>query len=61
MNLIPNLADIALSDADRTGHLPRLFEDLISRLQLDRSYAEQSDGAAGMGEFAGKIRVLPVR
>jgi hypothetical protein len=36
VNLIPRLTKIALSDADRTGHLPRLFEDLIARLRLDR-------------------------
>jgi len=36
VNLIPELANIALSDADRTGHLPQLFKDLIARLRLDR-------------------------
>jgi hypothetical protein len=34
VNLVPELTDIPLSDADRTGHLPKLFHDLISRLRL---------------------------
>jgi len=36
VNLIPELANIALTDADRTGHLPQLFKDLIARLRLDK-------------------------
>ena len=34
VNLVPELTDIPLSDADRTGHLPKLYQDLISRLRL---------------------------
>jgi hypothetical protein len=34
VNLVPELTDIRLSDADRTGHLPKLYHDLISRLRL---------------------------
>ncbi|MGA9806648.1 MAG: hypothetical protein WBQ56_03065, partial [Candidatus Sulfotelmatobacter sp.] len=34
VNLVPELTDIPLSDADRTGHLPKLYYDLISRLRL---------------------------
>jgi hypothetical protein len=34
VNLIPELTDIPLSDADRAGHLPKLYYDLISRLRL---------------------------
>jgi len=34
VNLIPELTDVPLSDADRTGHLPKLYCDLISRLRL---------------------------
>jgi|ERR1039457_214817 hypothetical protein len=34
VNLVPALTDIPLSDADRTGHLPKLYHDLISRLRL---------------------------
>ena len=36
VNLIPELANVALNDTDRTGHLPQLFRDLIARLRLDR-------------------------
>jgi hypothetical protein len=34
VNLVPELTDIKLSDADRTSHLPKLYYDLISRLRL---------------------------
>ena len=34
VNLVPGLTDISLSDADRTAHLPKLFDDLICRLRL---------------------------
>jgi hypothetical protein len=34
VNLVPELTDIPLSDADRTRHLPTLYFDLISRLRL---------------------------
>ena len=34
VNLVPALTKIPLSDADRTGHLPKLYRDLISRLRL---------------------------
>src|ERR1700722_15199398 len=34
VNLVPELTDIPLSDADRTAHLPKLYHDLISRLRL---------------------------
>ncbi|HXO31616.1 MAG TPA: hypothetical protein VN901_04685 [Candidatus Acidoferrales bacterium] len=34
VNLVPELTDIPLSDADRTSHLPKLYADLISRLRL---------------------------
>jgi hypothetical protein len=37
VNLIPDVTKVALSDADRTGYLPQLFRDLISRLRLDRA------------------------
>jgi hypothetical protein len=36
VNLISELADIPFSDADRSGHLPKLYSDLISRLRLLR-------------------------
>jgi hypothetical protein len=34
VNLVPELTAITLSDADRTGHLRKLYYDLISRLRL---------------------------
>jgi hypothetical protein len=34
VNLVPELTGIPLSDSDRTGHLPNLYMDLISRLRL---------------------------
>ncbi|HVR27331.1 MAG TPA: response regulator, partial [Candidatus Polarisedimenticolia bacterium] len=34
VNLVPELAQIQLSDKDRTRHLPALFRDLIFRLRL---------------------------
>jgi hypothetical protein len=37
VNLVPELTDIPLSDADRTSHLPKLYHDLISRLRLASS------------------------
>jgi hypothetical protein len=36
VNLVPELTDIPLSDADRTSHLPKLYFDLISRLRLSK-------------------------
>jgi hypothetical protein len=53
VNLIPNLTDIALSDADRTRHLPQLLKDLISRLRLDRDVEPPTSIAAGEH---GKVR-----
>ena len=34
VNLVPELTDTKLSDGDRTGHLPKLYHDLICRLRL---------------------------
>ena len=48
VNLIPELTDIPLSDADRTGHLPKLYYDLISRLRLTKD-AHQPVSAAAHG------------
>jgi hypothetical protein len=46
VNLAPDLANIALSDADRTGHLPELFKDLIARLRHDRDVTQPFSLAA---------------
>jgi hypothetical protein len=37
VNLVPELIDVPLSDADRTGHLPKLYFDLIFRLRLAKN------------------------
>jgi hypothetical protein len=36
VKLVPDLTIIPLSDPDRTGHLPKLFDDLLCRLRLPR-------------------------
>lgn len=51
MNLVPELTDIPLSDADRTGHLPKLFTDLISRLRIaEDAHPPISTAAAAHGQ-----------
>ena len=52
VNLVPELTHIALSDADRTGHLPQLFHDLICRLRLAKDVESPiSVAAATHGEM----------
>jgi len=52
VNLIPELTDIPLSDADRTGHLPKLYYDLISRLRLAKdAHPPVSAAAAAHGQL----------
>jgi len=46
VNLVPELTDIPLSDADRTGHLPNLYRDLISRLRLATNTESPTSAAA---------------
>jgi hypothetical protein len=46
VNLVPELTDVPLSDADRTGHLPKLYYDLISRLRLAKDGHPPVSGAA---------------
>jgi hypothetical protein len=46
VNLVPELTNIPLSDADRTGHLPKLYFDLISRLRLARDADSPVSAAA---------------
>jgi hypothetical protein len=51
VNLVPELTDIPLSDADRTSHLPRLYFDVISRLRLaENASSPVSVAAAAHGE-----------
>ncbi|HET6842213.1 MAG TPA: hypothetical protein VFK06_11100 [Candidatus Angelobacter sp.] len=35
VNMVPDVTRVPLSDDERTGHLPKLFHDLIRRLRLD--------------------------
>ena len=52
VNLIPELTDIPLNDADRTGHLPKLYYDLISRLRLAKDVQSPiSVAAAAHGQI----------
>jgi hypothetical protein len=52
VNLVPELTDIPLSDADRTGHLPKLYYDLISRLRLAKdAHRPVSVAAAKHGQI----------
>ncbi len=52
VNLIPELTDIPLSDADRTGHLPKLYYDLISRLRFAKdTHPPVSAAAAAHGHL----------
>jgi hypothetical protein len=53
VNLVPELTDTPLSDADRTRHLPRLFEDVICRLRLAKDSNRPTSVAAAAH---GKIR-----
>jgi hypothetical protein len=48
VNLVPELTGIPLSDADRTGHLPKLYMDLISRLRLAEDVESPISVAARM-------------
>ena len=49
VNLVPELTDIQLSDAERTGHLPKLFHDLICRLRRVKDAPPLSAAAAAHG------------
>jgi hypothetical protein len=51
VNLVPELTLIPLSDEERTGHLPKLFHDLISRLRLPKDALRPvSKAAAAHGQ-----------
>jgi hypothetical protein len=39
VKLVPDLIIIPLSDSDRTGHLAKLFDDLLCRLRLPKNAA----------------------
>jgi hypothetical protein len=36
VSLVPGLTNILLTDADRTGHLPKLFDEVLCRLRGNR-------------------------
>jgi len=53
------LNHIPLSDDERTGHLPRLVEDLIVRLSKPSATAKDSDAVISLAAIAhGKLRYL---
>jgi DNA-binding response OmpR family regulator len=53
------LNHIPLSDDERTGHLPRLVEDLIVRLSKTSATAKDSDAVFSLAAIAhGKLRYL---
>ena len=46
VNMVPELTRIPLSDADRTRHLPKLFDDVICRLRLAKDAPRPISAAA---------------
>jgi len=46
VNLVPELTEIAISDGDRTGHLPKLYHDLILRLRRAKGVESPASVAA---------------
>jgi len=53
------LNQLPLSDADRTGHLPQLVEDLIVRLRKPNATAKDTDALhSGSAMAHGKLRYL---
>jgi hypothetical protein len=47
VGLVPRLTNIRLSDADRTGHLPKLFDEVLCRLRGNRDIEPPVSIAAG--------------
>jgi hypothetical protein len=61
VNLVPDVTSVPLTDDERTGHLPKLFHDLISRLRLDRDTKPPiSIAAAAHGKMRYKQGYTPV-
>ena len=55
----PELNHLQLSDDERTGHLPKLVEDLVIRLGKPRATAKDSDARFSTAAIAhGKLRYL---
>jgi hypothetical protein len=60
VNLVPELTETPLSDDDRTGHLPKLLTDLISRLRLgQKDKPPISAAAAAHGKMRYKQHYTP--
>ena len=60
VNLVPELTETPLSDDDRTGHLPKLFHDLIVRLRLGHQEKPAiSAAAAAHGKMRYKQHYTP--
>jgi hypothetical protein len=52
VKMVPELVQLPLSDAERTGHLSKLFQDLICRLRLVKDTSPPvSAAAAAHGEM----------
>jgi hypothetical protein len=52
VKMVPELVQLPLSDAERTGHLPKLFQDLVCRLRLVKdTQPPVSAAAAAHGEL----------
>jgi hypothetical protein len=51
VNLVSELTDTPLSDADRTSHLPKLYRDLITRLHLANDAHSISAAAGAHGQM----------
>ena len=53
----PELNHLHLSDAERTGHLPKLVNDLVVRLGKNKVPTQDSDAAVSFAAIAhGKLR-----
>lgn len=60
VNLVPELTEIAISDGDRTGHLPKLYHDLILRLRRAKGVESPvSVAATAHGEIRRAQAILP--
>ena len=54
---IPELNHLRLSDKERTGHLPKLIDDLVVRLDLPRLPDKDSDAVTSLAAIAhGRLR-----
>lgn len=61
VNLAPELTDIPLSDADRTGHQPKLYFDLIPRLRIGKDAGSVQRKGGGFLHYNRRFDMLPKR